>query len=135
MQRIKNYNEFLTEISKDQHELIQNIIQEVFQLGLNFDVSEIHETSIKILEEIGIFIESSKALEILHALGCNTDCKTKIVKIPGSIISNALSFKYPFTRIYGRSENKFVEISGNNIAFDSADNAGEAVKLAERLMK
>jgi len=93
---------------------------------MNFNVSDIHETSVKILEEIGIFIESNKAIEILYSIGCKVEKVSKIVKIPSSIISNALSYNYPFTRIYNRSGDKSIEIAGNNVVFSSG---GAKIKI------
>lgn len=86
---------------------------------MNFNISDIHETSVKILEEIGIFIGSTKALEIFDSLGCKIIKKSKTVKICSSIINNALSHNYPFKKIYDRSGNKEIELAGNNVAFAS----------------
>ena len=75
--------------------MINNINKNIFQIGMNFNVSDIHETSVKILSDIGIPIGSFKALGILNSIGCKVDYESKRVIIPESIISNALSLNYP----------------------------------------
>ncbi len=57
--------------------MIKKIDSNIFNLKMDFDVSEIHKTTIKILEEIGIPLGSEKALSFLKDLGCNVDSKKK----------------------------------------------------------
>jgi trimethylamine---corrinoid protein Co-methyltransferase len=99
--------------------LINNINKNIFQNGMHFNVSSIHETSLKILNNIGIPIRSSRALEILDSLGCKVDFESKRVIIPESIINNTLSFNNPLKKMYDRSGEKFIDISDNNVAFSS----------------
>jgi len=71
--------------------MIKNIAESILSFGMDFNVEEIHKTSIKILDEIGIYIGSNNGLNLLDSIGCRVDYKSKNVKIPPSIINKALS--------------------------------------------
>jgi len=95
--------------------MIKNIAESILSFGMDFNVEEIHKTSIKILDEIGIYIGSNNGLNLLDSIGCRVDYKSKNVKIPESIIDKALSCNSPFRKFYDRSGNKLISIGGNNI--------------------
>jgi len=69
--------------------MIKNIAENILSFAMDFNVEEIHKTSIKILDEIGIYIGSNNGLNLLDSIGCRVDYKSKNVKIPPSIIYNA----------------------------------------------
>jgi trimethylamine--corrinoid protein Co-methyltransferase len=50
----------------------------------------IHNESIRILEEVGVLFHSKKALGILEKNGAKVDMGTKIAKIPGEMVNQAL---------------------------------------------
>jgi trimethylamine--corrinoid protein Co-methyltransferase len=52
---------------------------------------EVHSTSIRILEEIGIKVTSSRAIALLEEGGATVDRKTQIVKFPGGMVMDLLS--------------------------------------------
>ena len=95
--------------------MIKNIAENILSFAMDFNVEEIHKTSIKILDEIGIYIGSNNGLNLLDSIGCRVDYKSKNVKIPLSIIDKALSCNSPFRKFYDRSGNKLINIGGNNI--------------------
>ena len=57
-------------------------------------IKEIHNASLKILEETGVCFENERALDILRDHGC--DVTDKIAKIPHSIVEKCLEQLPPF---------------------------------------
>ena len=101
------------------HSIINTIDPDIFRFKMDFDVSEVHKTTVRILEEIGIFIGSKKCLEFLESLGCEIDYKSLKARIPESIINKALSHKQPVHKVYNRSGDSFVTYGGNNLLLTS----------------
>ncbi|GAH39500.1 unnamed protein product [marine sediment metagenome] len=104
---------------------------------------EIHKTTIRILEEIGIPVASEKSLRIFDSLGCNVDYKTQKVWIGEEIVSRSLSPKIPFHKIYGRSgknhkvfgKNKLLFTSGACAIKERVEGAAEVLRLSTRQVK
>ncbi len=80
---------------------------------------EIHKTTIRILEEIGIPVASEKSLRIFDSLGCDVDYKTRKVRIGEEIVSRSLSPKTPFHKIYDRSGKNHKVFGKNKLLFTS----------------
>jgi len=97
--------------------MIKDIFKDFYSLRLDFDITKIHDTSIKILEEIGIKIRSQKALKLLESNGCKVDFDSKLAKIPRTVIEKNLSYNFPLKRLYNRTGESFIEIYGNNSVF------------------
>ncbi len=55
----------------------------------NNDIERIHETSLKILQEIGIKVLSKKVQRLLAENGAKVDFTRSIVKLPGSLVAPA----------------------------------------------
>jgi len=98
----------------------------------NIEIESIHDTSVKILEEIGIKIGSKKALDILTSVGCLADHKSKNVIIPKSIIEDTLSRIKPQKKIYNRDGSEFLEIGKGKIYFHSSSAAIKLIDLKKR---
>ena len=54
-------------------------------------VEKIHQTSLKILEEIGILFLNSEAREVLKNLGCSVDEASQNVRFDKEIVEDALT--------------------------------------------
>jgi len=54
------------------------------------DVKKINQTALNILEEVGVFFPSEKALRIFADAGDNVDFDKKLVKIPGHMVTDYL---------------------------------------------
>lgn len=54
------------------------------------ELSAIHDASLKILWEVGVKVESDKALKITKDAGATVDLQAKIVKVPEYLINDAL---------------------------------------------
>ena len=67
------------------------------------DIRRIHETALKILEEIGIETESPESLDIYEKGGCRVDRDGKRVQIPRELVEDSLQ-KVPETfKLWNRS--------------------------------
>ncbi|UCE15507.1 MAG: trimethylamine methyltransferase family protein, partial [Candidatus Bathyarchaeota archaeon] len=54
------------------------------------EIASVHETSLKILEEIGIKVLSKKVQSLLAENGAEVDAARSIVKIPNSLVEEAI---------------------------------------------
>ena len=99
---------------KERIEMIEKIL---FSNEINPD--EIHKTTIRIMEEIGIPVASEKCLRLFDSLGCKVDYKIQRVWIGEEIVSKSLSPKTPFHKIYDRSGKTHKVFGENNLLFTS----------------
>lgn len=74
-------------------DLIKNS-EKLAAVGLNTlskdDCSNIHMATLRVLENTGIYVENTKALEIFHSHGAVIDHKNRIVKLPARIVEDAI---------------------------------------------
>jgi len=82
-------------------------------------VSKIHSLSLRILDEIGIPIQSERAIEILDTAGCKIDRKGNRVFIPSDIVTKALKVVPPRFSLYDRSGTNGITIGNDNVSFMS----------------
>ncbi len=79
-------------------------------------VSNVVDEAISILDEVGITVENSEALELLHGAGTKID-KQKVF-IPPDIVEKALKSAPPQIIMYDRFEKNIADLSGDNVHFD-----------------
>jgi trimethylamine---corrinoid protein Co-methyltransferase len=108
--------------------MIKNIPKNIFHYKMDFDVQGIHETAVQILEELGIFLESKKCLDLLKSLGCEVDFKELKAKIPENLIKKSLSYTVPEYNLYDRNGNSSVVYGGNNVLLTSG---AAAIRIRE----
>ncbi len=65
-------------------------------------IEDVHQTTLKILEEVGIRVEHKSALELFSDNGCDVDFNKKIVKIPQYVLKKALQAAPSRFTLYGR---------------------------------
>jgi trimethylamine--corrinoid protein Co-methyltransferase len=82
-------------------------------------VSKIHSLSLRILDEIGIPIQSERAIEILDAAGCKIDRDGSRVFIPKDVVTKALKAAPPHFSLYDRSGTNEITIGNENVSFMS----------------
>jgi len=87
--------------------------------GSKINPEEIHKTTIKILEEIGIPIASENCLKIYDSLGCRVDYRAQKVWVGEDAVNKALSSKKPSHKIYNRNGSGFKVFGENNLLFTS----------------
>ena len=62
-------------------------------------VEAIHETSLRVLEELGILFLNDEALKVLEAEGCDVDWSTKNVRFDRGYITEQLKKRHPLLRL------------------------------------
>lgn len=67
----------------------------------NEECEDIHYSSLEVLDETGLKIESKKALDKLDEFGCDVDRRTSIVKFPSYIVEECLKLTRPSIKLYG----------------------------------
>jgi len=68
------------------------------------DLEAIHGASLVVLRDVGVFIDSENALDMLSANGFEVDKKTKIVKMPETLVTEAVKSAVKNFRWHARSE-------------------------------
>ena len=80
-------------------------------------VEAIHLTSLRILEELGIEVMSTRALDILHRAGAKVDHKSMMVRIDRVLVEQALASAPSSFTLTPRNPQKRVILGGNHINF------------------
>lgn len=66
------------------------------------EVSQVHEASLKILEEVGLLVRNEKARQVFSKHGCQVDSQTLIVKFPREIVEEFRAQFVPSFTFHGR---------------------------------
>lgn len=89
------------------------------RLSLNIlsskDVERIHRATIEIIERVGVRFPSKKALDIWEAQGAKVDRDTKIVKVPGNVIEEALKQAPSVYSLAARHPTQDLTLDGNHV--------------------
>jgi len=93
----------------------------------------IHQTSLDILEKVGLIVESKKVLDILKENGCEVDYETQLVKFPGSVVERCLKTVPSKVNLYDRDGKLALTLgdgnrycaSGHNAVFTLLDENGD----------
>ena len=92
--------------------------QPALRLLSNEEIETIHLSSLKILEELGVMVQSDNALKLLADAGADVDAITKIARIPQYLAKEAL-VKAPSTiRVYSRDGKHDLLLEGNRVHYD-----------------
>ncbi len=75
------------------------------------ELKEIHESSIKLMREVGIYVDSQEARILFQEYGAEVDNKTKLVKIPEHLFKEQLKKVPNSFSLYGPEEKVKVEIN------------------------
>lgn len=76
------------------------------------DIKSIHELSVRIMEEVGIKVPNQQALDIFEGGGANVDREKQIVKIPRSLLENAVNNAPSQVILHGRREENTLVLEG-----------------------
>jgi trimethylamine--corrinoid protein Co-methyltransferase len=76
-------------------------------------LNQIQSATLEILEEVGIFCPSNKALSIYAEHGAHVDLETQIVKLPNSIVLEAMSHAPRFYNLGSRSVDHDLNLDGS----------------------
>ncbi len=80
-------------------------------------VEAIHLTSLRILEELGIEVMSSRALAVLQAGGADVNTATRVVRLDRGLVDNALRSAPASFTLTPRNPGKRVIMGGNHVNF------------------
>jgi trimethylamine---corrinoid protein Co-methyltransferase len=76
------------------------------------EIIAIHETSMKILEEVGMKVKSAEAREIFAKNGALVDSVSEIVKIPRRLVEQAIKTAPSKVILYGQDEKNDLHLEG-----------------------
>ena len=88
-----------------------------FELLAAEQIEAIHETSLRMLEEIGVELMSGAARAVLRARGATVEESTGVVKLDRGIVEWALSQAPSSFTLTSRNPQKQLVIGGRNVAF------------------
>jgi trimethylamine--corrinoid protein Co-methyltransferase len=79
--------------------------------------------TLRLLDEVGVFFPSRKALEIFADHGAKVDMKTEIVRIPPDLVQKAM-FTAPRSFVLGGREERFDLLLDGNRSYLATDGTG-----------
>lgn len=92
--------------------------QPLLQLLSREEIETIHLSSLKVLEEVGVMIQSDAALKLVADAGVDVDASKKIARIPQHLVKESL-VKAPSTiRLYSRDGKHDILLEGNRVHYD-----------------
>ncbi|HHW47605.1 MAG TPA: hypothetical protein GXX14_03190 [Clostridiaceae bacterium] len=91
------------------------------------DIELIHESSLDILEKVGLIVESKRILDILKENGCNVDYETELVKFPRSVTEKCIKSLPAKIPIYDRDGKITLILGDGNCYCASGHNAVFAI--------
>jgi trimethylamine--corrinoid protein Co-methyltransferase len=80
-------------------------------------VEDIHATSLRILEELGLEVLSPRAVAVLHAAGADIDLATNTVRLDRGLVEHALQLAPASFDLTPRVACKRVTLGGNHVNF------------------
>jgi len=83
----------------------------------------IHDTALRVIEELGIKVLNDEAREIFRQAGASVDETSQMVKIDRELVSAALASAPSEFSLHGRTPEFDVRLGGDNIAFVSVGGA------------
>ena len=81
------------------------------------EVAWVHETSLRILQEIGIKVLSKKVQSLLRENGAEVDASSSIVKIPSSLVEEAIKKAPKEIVLYGRDPKYDLKLPSKSFTF------------------
>lgn len=90
---------------------------ELYDLISQNGLKEIHQSTLEILAETGVFVEDDRALECFEAGGAGVNWNTRIVKIPSSVVEDAIQWAPSKVVLYGRDVRHDIILEGSKVHF------------------
>ena len=86
--------------------------------GLTDDeLGDIHQATLDVLENTGLFIETDEALEVFDGAGAEIDHHNKIVKIPPRLVEDAIQSAPSKILLAGRDPKHDIELGTGRVHF------------------
>ena len=92
------------------------------------ELSEIHDGTMEILAQTGLFVEDEQALELFGDHGADVDLQKKIVRIPEYLVEEAIRSAPSRVILAGRDPKHDLSLSGNRVYFT---NFSEGVQVVD----
>ena len=92
------------------------------------ELAELHRATLEILEDAGLVVLHDEAQEIFQPYGCKVDNKANIVKIPPSLVEEAIESAPSKVLLAGRNPKYDVILEGTRVGFS---NLGVAIKVLD----
>lgn len=90
------------------------------------DLQDIHLASLEVLERTGMWVEAEDAFAVFADAGCRVDRETRRVRIPPSLVEEAIESTPPIIRWCGRDPENDIVLGGGRNCFM---NFGEAIMI------
>jgi trimethylamine--corrinoid protein Co-methyltransferase len=92
-------------------------------------VHDLHVASLTVLEKIGVAVHSENALKLMDGVGAEVDYRSHVIKIPQSLVEEAIKKKPSSVTLCGRDRDLDVELTGRRVLFGGASNAKHILDL------
>ena len=79
------------------------------------EISQIHEASLRVLEEVGVVIQDDEILKLLEENGAVVNMKNKLAKIPPDLVMSSLKSTPSEYRLYNRNGDDYAIIGGSGL--------------------
>jgi trimethylamine--corrinoid protein Co-methyltransferase len=91
------------------------------------ELDDIHQATLEVLENTGLFIETDEALEVFDGAGAEIDRKNKIVKIPPQLVEDAIRSAPSKILMAGRDPKHDKELGTGRVHFTNFSEGIEVV--------
>ena len=92
------------------------------------EVDEIHLATLEVLERTGVFVEDDEAVDIFKDGGCRADRETRMVRIPGHLVEEAIRSAPSKYVLCGRKPENDIVMEPGRIAFT---NFSEGIRVID----
>ena len=93
-------------------------------------VEAIHDTSMSILERFGIEFRNEEALRLLREAGAQVDHERQLVRFDRAMVMECVAHAPTSVRLKARNPDRFVDLGGSSINFDSVGGPPNSSDLA-----
>lgn len=87
------------------------------------EVEQIHQTSMRVLEEVGFEVQEKEALAMFENAGAVVDSETRVVRVNESQVKELISSAPEQVTLYGRSEEHDCILGAGNVYFATGGTA------------
>lgn len=92
------------------------------------EISDIHRSTLEVLNETGVFIQNVECREVMKKAGCRVNNDTAVVRIPAHLVEDAIISAPETIILKGRTKDKDVVLEPGRVGFT---NFGEAVFVVD----
>ena len=87
-----------------------------YRLLTESQITELHHSTLELLEKTGVKVHHPKALEMLQEEGCSI-IEENIVKIPGRLVDESIKKTPSAVSVYSRNGDLAMDLTGHNVYF------------------